>query len=274
MPMGQARDLLKTARATLTKWPSLWLPPLLINAFQSLAGMPMASWVTQAVVALCVNLAGFLIQGGWLSMIDRALQGETPRIEDFKGGVNRHGASLIGGNLVYFISMGGLLALFAWGGDRLYRLEALQAWVLAFSKLDAAHQQAMLEIQHLPAAIQGWFMLFALWLGVASILSFMLIYWQPLVVLRQVSWWRGWFFSAKITLSRFKMTLGFVVRELIACAVCLLFASSGNPLVGLMGLIAFIFVLIYYKILYATVVRDVFPLPVTGIETPAALPLI
>lgn len=243
----------------MMRYPALWMPPILVNLFQSMASVPMVSQSMQWVVLACAYMAAFIIDAGWLQMIGRAQKDEAPKFKDFNAGVNAHWGHLVAGHLVYFVLIAGLMAAIAWYGDQQYGFAPLKSWYDAMMALKPTELQAALEPSKIPAAVKGWMSLMTLWMTVVAGLTFLLLFWQPLVVLTRLPWWKAWGASVRIVFSRFFQVLGYGLFHLGAFALALSIAASGSAFLAVIGLTFLLFVTIYFKILYAAVVADVHP---------------
>lgn len=267
--MATTRELLGTARTTMSKWPALWLPAIMINAFQSLAGIPLSTVALQGIVGVTANLGAFLLQAGWLSMIAEGLRGERPRFSHFNEGVNRHWGAMIAGNLAYLLVLGLLLAGFVFYGDQQHTLSALTQWYAGLKDATPAQLQAALQPERIPLPVRGWMTLFLGWSALAAFVTFLLLFWQPLVVLRGMRWWRAWGASVKLVFRRFGQTASFALLHLLAFMTSLMLAAAGNPIMALVGLTLLLFVMIFFKILYAAVVDDALPAPAAHVDATA-----
>ncbi|MNL56405.1 hypothetical protein D3C87_1798970 [compost metagenome] len=108
-----------------------------------------------------------------------------------------------------------------------------------------------------------------LWLAGAALLTFSLLYWQPLVVLRDMPWWKAWGRSLRLVFARFGQTLGFAVMHAIAFLMGMSITAGGGAIVAILGLTWLLFVTIFFKILYAAVVDDAYPLPGQAVDAEA-----
>jgi hypothetical protein len=260
-PMKSAAELMATARGTLTKWPALWLPPIFMNMAQSLSGIPLTNNALQAVSALTANLGAMIITAGWLAMIGVAQRDERPTYAAFMDGVNRRWGTVLAGSLVFLLLLGVSLAAIAWYGETQYGSATLRTWYAGIEKLTPAEMNAALQPDKLPGAVRNWMSLFMLWLASAAVMTFALIYWQPLAVLRDMPWWKAWLTSVRLVFSRFGQTLGFALLHLMAFVAGLTITAGGGPVLAIFGLTMLLFVSIFFKILYAAVVNDAFPAP-------------
>ncbi len=267
--MRSAADLMATARGTLAKWPALWLPPILMNMAQSLSGIPLTSLPAQVVTGISANLGAMIINAGWLAMIGVALTGEKPTFEAFSSGINRRWGAIVSGSLVFVLLLALMLAGLVWYGDTHYGTNTLREWYQSIEKLTAAELNAALQPEKLPTAIKSWMYLLMLWMTAAAGLTFLLLYWQPLVVLRDMPWWTAWAASIRMVVTRFVQTLGFALFHLIAFAAGLSITAGGGPILALFGLTMLLFVSIFFKILYATVVDDAYPAPGATVDVKA-----
>jgi hypothetical protein len=257
--MRSAAQLMAAARATMTKWPALWLPPIFMNMAQSLAAVPLTTHAAQAVSAVAANIGALLINAGWLAMIARAIKDESPNAATFFEGVNRRWGSILVGSLAFVGILGAALAAIAVWGDHRYGLAPLQAWFDAFQKLPADKVADALQPEKLPLVVKQWMYLLMVWMTFASGLTFLLLFWQPFTVIGDMPWYKAWVASVRLVFTRFGMALLFAVLHLIAFAAGLSITTGGNALLALFGLTVLLFVSIYFKTLYAHAVSDVVP---------------
>jgi hypothetical protein len=247
------------ARATMMRWPFLWMPPILVNLFQSMASVPMASQSMQWIVLACAYMASFIIDAGWLQMIGRAQKDQAPKFSDFNAGVNAHWGHLVAGHLVYFLLIGGFMAAIAWYGDQQYGFVPLKSWYDAMMALKPTELQAALEPSKIPVPVRGWMSLMTVWMAGVAALTFLLLFWQPLTVLTRLPWWKAWGASVRLVFKRFFQVLGYALLHVAAFSLALSIAASGTALLAVVGLTMLLFVTIYFKILYAAVVADEHP---------------
>lgn len=265
--MASSSDLMPRARATMMRWPALWLPPILVNLFQSMASVPLSTQAAQGVVLFTAYMASFIIDAGWLAMIGKSLQDEAPRWADFKEGVNKYWGHLVAGHLVYLLLTGAALAGLAWYGDHQYGFQPLKAWYDSMMHLKPADLQAALEPSKIPPAVRGWMSLMTLWMVGVAAMTFLVLLWQPLVVLAGLSWWKAWGESVRLVFSHFFQVFGYALFHLGAFTFSLSIAASGTPFLAVAGLTFMLFVTIYFKILYAALVASVYP-PATPAPAP------
>jgi hypothetical protein len=257
--MRSAAQLMAAARATMTKWPALWLPPILMNMAQSLAAVPLTTHAAQAVTAVAANVAALLVNAGWLAMIARAIRDERPTATSFFEGVNRRWGSILVGSLVFILILGAALAAIAVWGDHQYGSQPLRAWFDAFEKLPADKVADALRPEKLPLVVKQWMYLLMVWMTFAGGLTFVLLFWQPFTVIGDMPWYKAWLASVRLVFTRFGMAALFAVLHLIAFMAGLSIITGGNALLALFGLTMLLFVSIYFKTLYAQAVSDVVP---------------
>lgn len=267
--MKSATELMAIARGTLSKWPALWLPPIFMNMAQSLSGIPLTTNTMQVVSALSANLGAMIINAGWLAMIGTAQQGERPTFASFMDGVNRRWGTMLVGSLAFLLLLGASLAAIAWYGETQYGSAALRTWYSGIAKMTPTELNAALQPDKLPAAVRDWMYLFMLWLASSAALTFLLIYWQPLAVIRNMPWWKAWLASVRLVFSRFGQTLAFAVLHLLAFMIGLSTTAGGGPVLAIFGLTLLLFVSIFFKILYAAVVDDAYPEPGKALDVEA-----
>lgn len=256
----------------MMRWPVLWLPPILVNLFQSMASVPLSTQALQFMVLGTAYLAGFIIDAGWLAMIARALRDEAPRMADFKEGVNRYWGQLVAGHVVYLLILGATLAALAWYGDQHYGFQPLKTWYEAMMRLKPAELQAALEPTKIPVAVRGWMTLMTAWMIAVAGVTFLVLLWQPLVVLAGMSWWKAWGESVRLVFSRFFQIFGFALFHLGAFSLSLSIAASGSPFLAVAGLTFMLFVTIYFKILYAGLVAEAYPPSAEASSSPPQAP--
>jgi hypothetical protein len=267
--MRSASDLMATARATMTKWPALWLPPIFMNMAQSLAGIPLTSTMLQALSGLMANMGALFINAGWLAMIGAALKDEKPSMGVFTDGLNRRWAAVLFGTLAFVLLLGAGLAALYWYGDRTYGFQAVRAWFDAFQALPPEKVNEALQPDKLPLVVKRWMYLAMVWMTFAAGTTFMLLYWQPLAVLREMPWWKAWLSSIKLVFTRFGLTASFALLHLIVFVAALSITAGRSAFLALFGLTMLLFIEIYFKILYAAVVTDAYPEPGTQVDLKA-----
>lgn len=257
--MRSISELLAAAQATMMKWPALWLPACLISALQLMAGGPYVNMAAQVTVLITSNLGAFVAEAGWLALIKRAVKDEPVHMEDFKAGVNRYWASLIMGNVAFYLLLGALLGVTVAAGDALYSRVALEHWYAGLKDIPPEKLDAMLRPDLLPPKVQGWMGLFAGWMAVTTLLGYLLLFWEQVVVMRGVGWWHGWLGSMKLALSRFRQTIVLVALHALVLFSSLVVLSSGSAVGAMLGLGMLLLIMTYFKILYATLVADTWP---------------
>jgi len=253
----------------MMKWPSLWLPPLLINALQTMPGGAFTNSASQGIVAVTSNLGAFMVQAGWLAMIVQALKQERPKMADFKSGVNAHWGNFVAGNVAYLVLLGLMLAATALIADSQYGFGALRDWYGSLKDLTTAQLQAALVYDKLPAPVRGWFALLLGWFVTAVLVTFLLVFWQPLVATRDMAWWNAWGASVRLIFTRFGQVLSVAMLQLTGFFMCFSLVGMSSPFTVIMGLTLFLFVVIYFKIVYAAIVSDAFGPPATVVDLQA-----
>ncbi|MDB5097139.1 MAG: hypothetical protein JWM80_1560 [Cyanobacteria bacterium RYN_339] len=243
----------------MMKWPALWLPPFMMSALQLMAGGPYASDAAHGVVLVTANLGVFIIEAGWLAMIRQAVADKAPTMETFKEGVNAHWWPLVVGSLAFYAVMAGLLMLAVYLGEQRYGHVALEQWVQTIKDLPPDKLEAHLQTHQLPSAISGWAALVAAWVAAAGLTGLVLLFWQPLTVLRDLPWWRAWGASAKLLGSRLLQTLAIAILQGATLFLGVTVMLAGSPIFAFLGLGMVLAAMTYFKIAYATVVADAFP---------------
>jgi hypothetical protein len=257
--MRSTFQLLKAAQATMLKWPAIWLPTFMISALQLMASGPYMNVVAQGFVMLTTNMGVFLIEAGWLSIIARALNEQPIRMEDFQTGVNQHWASFVAGNIAFYLLIAGLFGGAIAIGNSLYGMDGIEHWVKGLEGLTPEKLNAMLRPELVPAPVKGWMSLMAVWMGLVVLTAFLLLFWQPVVALRGVGWWRGWLGSMTLVFNRFPQALAVAVLHLFMLIVSLGIVTAGSALSAMLGLCMLLLVTTYFKALYATFVFDAWP---------------
>ena len=260
--MRSTSELITAAQATMLKWPAIWLPPFMISALQLMSSGPYMNAAAQGIVVVTTNLGVFLIEAGWVALIARALNNQPVRMEDFRAGVNKHWVSLVCGNLAFYILLAALLGVMAAAGNALYGMDSLEQWFKSIEGLSPEKLEAILKPDGLPAPIKGWLGLFAGWMALTVVASFLLLFWQPVVVLRGVGWWRGWLGSVRLVFTRFGQALVVALMNAALLFASLGVVTAGSAVMALLGLGMLLLVMTYFKILYATFVADTWPPPV------------
>jgi hypothetical protein len=257
--MRPTPELLASAQATMMKWPALWLPPFMISALQLMAGGPYASEAAHGVVLVTANLGVFIIEAGWLAMIRQGIADKAPTMATFKQGVNAHWLSLVVGSLAFYGLVAAMLAMAFYLGEQRYGHAALTQWVMSIKDLPPDQLEARLQAQKLPPEVSGWATLATAWMGAAGLTGILLLYWQPLAVLRDLPWWRAWAGSVGLVFRRFGPTLAIALLQAVTMFVSLSVMLAGSPVFAFLGLGMLLVAMIFFKIAYATVVADTFP---------------
>jgi hypothetical protein len=254
-----APELLALARSSLARWTALWMPPVAMNAFESLASAPLVSTAAQLLVGGTANLASFIIEAGWLAMIGQALRGERPTWQGFKDGVNARWGAMIVGNLVFLALLAALAGAIAYAAHHQYPFEGLKAWYQGFDHMSPAEQQAALNPDKLPPVVRGWLMAFMGWVVSAAVVAFLLLFWQPFVVLAGLPWWKAFGASVRLAVRRFRQAFGLGMLNAAALFAGLTVTTSGsekNPLPALLGFAMLLVAMAFFKVVYAAVVLD------------------
>jgi len=262
-----ASDLLALARTTTGAWPALWLPPILSLLVQGLALGDYAHPAVHAVVATSACLAALLVEAGWLAMIGRALTGAAPTMDDFNQGVNARWLPILAGNVALIVGLGALAGAVYAIGDAQYGWKALQAWFDSIKDLPPEALRKAVDPEKLPAAVQGWFFDIAMGLGVAGLASLALTFWKALVVLGGRTWWAAFGGSVALVVRRFGFVVAASIAQVGGVLSANMWASGGNPVGGLFGLVGYMAITVYFTVLYAAIARD--SLPETPPDGPA-----
>lgn len=257
--MRSTPELLSAARDTMTKWPAIWMPPFMIGALQLMAGGPYDSTLAQGLVLISANLGAFIIGGGWLMLIRRGIEDQPARMEDFKAGVNRYWLSMIGGNVAFYMVLLATLGLVLAYGQHLYGFDTFESWYRGLKDLSPEGLNAAIQLDAMPVQVRGWLTLMAGWMAIATVIAFFLLFWEPAVVLRNLSWWRAWGTSVRVVFRRFPQALAMSVLHGVLVFLSLMLLFAGLAVTALLGLLMLVGVTIYFKVAYATLVADTWP---------------
>jgi hypothetical protein len=177
-------------------------------------------------------------------------------MEDFKAGVNAHWLSLVAGNLAFYMFLALMLVGVFLAGDQLYGRAGLEQWMRSVQDLPPGRFSEAMQPEKVPQAVQGWLSLFTGWMGAAAATSFVLMLWQPLVVLRDVGWMRAWLGSLRLVILRFPQALAIAILHMGAIVTCFAVLLAGSPVAALLGLGMLLAMTTFFKIVYATLVAD------------------
>jgi hypothetical protein len=259
--MRTTSELLTTARSALARNPSLWPPAMLVVLLQD-ALFPLAAQAgtpAQAVAGLCAVLGAVLVGAGWLAMIGRALRGGDPRLQDFADGVNARWGAMLFGTLCFWAVIAGLAGLAYAQGARSYGVEPLVAWFTGLMKLPAEAQQAALDPSRIPAAVVGWMNLLAAWVAAVTVVHALLVFWQPLVVLQGLGWFKAWAGSVGLAMRRFGQLVSIGVLYVGAMLGARLLIATLQPGLVMVGVTCHILTVAYFTVVFAAVVEDEWP---------------
>lgn len=251
-------EVFAAARAAFWRWPILWLPPLMAQALQALAGGPYQDVGVQWLMLLMALGGSFLIQAGWVAMIVAALKGERPVLA-FVEGVNRHWASFLVGNAAFFICVGAMAAAFVAYGEQQLGHAELKAYVDGFQGLDESALRARLKPEAVPKSVQAWANLVALWALSAGAFALLLSFWQPLAVAAELPWYRAWWRSLVMAFRQAPRLLGVGALHAASLLMALMALAGGGPVLGFVGVLALLSVIAFFKLVYAAWALKVLP---------------
>jgi hypothetical protein len=231
----------------------------MISALQLMAGGPYASEAAHGMVLLTTSLGVFIIEAGWLAMIREALAEKAPTMETFKEGVNAHWMALVFGSLAFYALLIGLMLAAVYLGEQRYGHEGLERWVATIKDLKPEQLEVKLRNQPLPPDVAGWSALLVGWMGAATLSGLLLLFWQPLAVLRNLPWWRAWAGSVQLLFRRFGQALAIAILQAASVFLSVSVMFGGSPIFAFLGLGMLLATMTYFKIAYATVVADAYP---------------
>lgn len=273
--MMPTSPLLARARLLLGRHLILWVPTVLAQTVQAAGSLPASQRGVQYLVLLAALLASGLIEGGQTAMIAQAwgpagaaaaqpAKAERPTWGRFAEAINARWGTLLAGQLAFLallIAVGG-----AFVGVGAWRLgtETVTAWIMEISKLKPEALPAALSPDAIPLAVLEWGALFSLMMLVMSVVAGLLLFWQPLAVVRGLTAPRAFLESAKLVFRRFKLVMGLASVQALFTIVTLV-GAAGGPVAALVGMALLLAVSVYFKIAYtAVVIEDAEPLPAEG----------
>ena len=261
--MAPTSEILSRSRAALFGHAALWIPAFLTIILQDMV-LPLTArggHPGQAAAGVMAALGAMMIGAGWLAMIGAALRGEHPGLKAFADGVNDRWVPVVVGNLVYWLLIVALAGLAFWYGHQAYGFDALMSWLRPLMDLPPEQQQAAMDPTKLPPAVVGWVNLVAIWFVGFLIVNALLIFWQPLVVLRGRGWLAAWAESPRIVSSRFGQVLSLGALHLAGILLARMLMASLQPLPTFVGVGLYVGVVALFMIAYAAVVEDALPAP-------------
>lgn len=248
------------ARAAFWRWPILWLPPLMAQALQALAGGPYEDVGVQWLMLLMALGGSFLIQAGWVAMIVQALRGTAPA-SAFIPGVNRHWATFLVGNAAFVL----VLVAYAWGliayGEHRWGHAELVAYVEGFQGLSEEAVRARLKPELVPASVQAWANMVALWAAMSGATALALSFWQALAIGAEITWYEAWGRSLVAAFRQAPRLLGVGALHAASLLMALMALAGGGPLVGFVGVVALLSVMAFFKLVYAAWALKLLPGP-------------
>ncbi len=261
--MAPTPEILRRARAALFGHAALWIPAFLTIILQDMV-LPLAArggHPGQAVAGLMAAIGSVMIGAGWLAMIGVALRGETPGIKAFADGVNTRWVPIVIGNVAYWLVILALAGLAFWYGHTTYSFDALMSWIKPVLELPVEKQQAALDPSKMPPAVLGWINVAALWFVGFLLVNALLIFWQPLVVLRDRGWLAAWAESTRLVFARFGQVLSIGALHVAGLLLARMLMASLQPLPTFVGVALYVGVVGLFMIAYAAIVEDALPPP-------------
>lgn len=243
-------EVFAAARTAFWRWPILWMPPLMAQALQALAGGPFDEPAVAVLMVLMAFGGSFLIEAGWLAMIVLALRGGRPAFA-FLEGVNRHWATFLVGNAAYVIVLVALAAALVALGEAAWGHQELERYLAGFQGLSEAGVKARLRPEAIPAQVQAWSNLVMAWGLLAGLFTLGLSFWQPLAVAGPLPWHVAWWRSLGLALRQSPRLLGVGVLHAAGLLMALLALASGGPGLAFLGVLALLSVVAFFKLVYA-----------------------
>lgn len=214
---------------------------------------------TQALAALSAALSAVLLGAGWYALMGRAVREGNPSWTDFLDGINARWLTLLVGTLAQWGLVLAWAAMLFWYGEHTYGWERLLAWFKPLLELPPAAQQAALDPSRIPAWVVGWMNLFALWFVSVAVLHVLLLFWQPMVVLKGLSWPAAWLGSCGLTLRRFTQVLAIGLLHGVAWLGARLMIATLHPAFTLIGVMAYMVTVAFFTLAYTMLVEDEWP---------------
>lgn len=260
-------QLLTRARLLLGRYPILWVPALLAQTVQAAGSLPGPGPGAQWLVLGAALLASGLIEGGQIAMIAQAWgrpgapEGERkPSWKAFGEAVNARFVPLVMGQLGFVALMAALAGAGLAAGHLRYGLAPLVSWVRRLGALKPEELAGALQVSALPPGIAGWAGVLSLTLLAMTLAAGLLLFWQPLVVLRGRSAPAAFLGSARLFFARFKLVAGLALLQAFLTGLTML-AAAGGPLAAFIALGLLLAIGVFFKIAYTAIVLESVPEP-------------
>lgn len=269
--MASTPEILRRARETFFSHAALWIPAFLTIILQDMV-LPLAARggnPGQALAGLMAAIGAVMIGAGWLAMIGAALRQEPPGMQAFADGVNARWVPIVIGNLAYWLVVLAMAGLAFWYGHTTYGFDHLKAWLEPILALPPEKQQAAFDPTKMPPAVIGWINLVALWFVGFLLVNGLLLFWQPLVVLRDRGWLAAWAESARLVFARLGQVVGLGALHLAGLAMARMLMASMQPFPTFVGVGLYVAVVGLFTIAYAAVVEDALPRPGAHVDATA-----
>ncbi len=264
--MTPTSEILHRSRHLLFTHAALWIPAFFTILLQDML-LPLSArdgHPGQALAGVCAAVGAVMISGGWVAMIGAGLKGEEPSIKAFADGVNDRWLPIVLGNLAFWLLVVAMAGAAFWYGHQAYGWDNLVAWIKPLIELPPDKQQAAIDPAKLPAPVLGWMNVVASWFAAFLLLNYLLLFWQPLVVLRGRTWARAWVESIGLAFSRFGQAFSLALLHLAGLFLARALMASLQPVATLVGVALYVGVVALFTIVYAAVVVDVLPDEPTG----------
>ena len=261
--MAPSSEILRRSRATLFAHAALWIPAFLMIIMQDMV-LPLAArggHPGQALAGLMAAIGAVMIGAGWIAMIGAALRGEAPSLKAFADGVNARWVPIVLGNIAYWLLILALAGIAFWYGHQTHGFDTLSSWIRPILDLPPEQQQAAFDPATMPPAIRGWVNLAALWFFAFLIVNALLVFWQPLVVLRDRGWLSAWAESARLFFERFGQVITIGALHLTGILLARMLMASMQPLPTFVGVALYVGIVALFTIAYAAIVEDARPAP-------------
>lgn len=269
--MTPTPEILRRSRHLLFTNAALWIPAFFTILLQDMV-LPLSARdgnPGQALAGVCAAIGAVMVGGGWVAMIGAGLKGQEPTLQAFADGVNARWVPIVLGNLAFWLVVVAMAGAAFWYGNQAYGWDHLVAWIKPLTELPPDKQQAAIDPAKLPAPVLGWMNVVACWFAGFLILNFLLLFWQPLVVLKGQGWAAAWADSIALAFRRFGQAFGLAALHLAGLFLARVMMASLQPVATLVGVVIYVGVVALFTIVYAAIVVDAFPEAPEGEPKPA-----
>lgn len=259
--MTPTSEILGRSRQLLFTHAVLWIPAFVTILLQDML-LPLSArdgHPGQALAGLCAAIGAVMIGGGWVAMIGAALRGESPGMQPFAEGINARWIPIVIGNVAFWLVVLAMAGAAFWYGHQTYGWDHLVAWIKPLLEMSPEKQQAAIDPSKLPAPVMGWMNVIAVWFAGFLALNFLLLFWQPFVVLRGHGWASAWVASITLAFQRFGQVMALAWLHLAGLFLARALMASLQPVATFVGVALYVGLVALFTIAYAAVVEDAVP---------------